>query len=180
MSNFQFLNKQWPEIFELAKEAEHMAFSKPRSSLFNTRLALEKGMLGVAMTNTAALGVPTFGRHVMFGTNPLAFAAPANKEKAFVLDMSTTVITRGKIEVYNRKGEELEMGWAVDKTGRPANDAGTQGVEICVDQTVYEGLSFINNDTFKPISPEIASLVMPFVVISGKGYFDFTDKFRKA
>jgi hypothetical protein len=25
MSNFQFLNKEWPEIFEIAKEAEDMA-----------------------------------------------------------------------------------------------------------------------------------------------------------
>jgi L-2-hydroxycarboxylate dehydrogenase (NAD+) len=88
-------------------------------------LALPEEMLGVAMTNTAALGVPTFGRQVMFGTNPLAFAAPADQERAFVLDTSTTVVTRGKIEVYQRLGQELPMGWAVDKTGRPATDAGS-------------------------------------------------------
>lgn len=86
-------------------------------------MALEKDMLGIAMTNTAALGVPTFGRHVMFGTNPLAFAAPADRERAFVLDMSTTVVTRGKIEVYDRKEEPLPRGWAVDKHGKTATDA---------------------------------------------------------
>jgi L-2-hydroxycarboxylate dehydrogenase (NAD+) len=85
-------------------------------------MALDKDMLGIAMTNTAALGVPTFGRQVMFGTNPLAFAAPADKERAFVLDMSTTVVTRGKIEVYERLGKELPQGWAVDKTGRSARE----------------------------------------------------------
>jgi LDH2 family malate/lactate/ureidoglycolate dehydrogenase len=85
-------------------------------------MALDEDMLGIAMTNTAALGVPTFGRQVMFGTNPLAFAAPAGKERAFVLDMSTTVVTRGKIEVYDRLGEELPPGWAVDRTGRAAAD----------------------------------------------------------
>jgi LDH2 family malate/lactate/ureidoglycolate dehydrogenase len=85
-------------------------------------MALEEDMLGIAMTNTAALGVPTFGRQVMFGTNPLAFAAPADKERAFVLDMSTTVVTRGKIEVYDRLGEELPPGWAVDRTGRAARE----------------------------------------------------------
>src|SRR5512136_83359 len=67
---------------------------------YYAKMALPKDLIGIAMTNTAALGVPTFGRQVMFGTNPLAFAAPAEKEKAFVLDMSTTVVTRGKIEVY--------------------------------------------------------------------------------
>ena len=86
-------------------------------------MALKEDMLGIAMTNTAALGVPTFGRQVMFGTNPLAFAAPAGDERAFVLDMSTTVVTRGKIEVYERLGKALPSGWAVDKTGRPAEEA---------------------------------------------------------
>ena len=86
-------------------------------------MALDEDMLGLAMTNTAALGVPTFGRQVMYGTNPLAFAAPADEERAFVLDMSTTVVTRGKIEVYERLGKQLPPGWAVDKTGLPARDA---------------------------------------------------------
>lgn len=83
-------------------------------------MALDEDMLGIAMTNTAALGVPTFGRRVMYGTNPLAFAAPADKERAFVLDMSTTVVTKGKIEVYERLGKQLPVGWAVSKHGRPA------------------------------------------------------------
>lgn len=86
-------------------------------------LALRHDMIGIAMTNTAALGVPTFGRQVMFGTNPLAFAAPADHEQAFVLDMSTTVVTRGKVEVCEREGKPLPLGWAVDKTGTPATHA---------------------------------------------------------
>jgi L-2-hydroxycarboxylate dehydrogenase (NAD+) len=85
-------------------------------------MALDHDMIGLAMTNTAALGVPTNAKQVMFGTNPIAFAAPASREKAFVLDMSTTVVTRGKIEVYERAGEELPPGWAVDKNGLPAKD----------------------------------------------------------
>ncbi len=87
-------------------------------------LALEHNMVGLAMTNTAALGVPSFGRQVMFGTNPLAFCAPANTEKAFVLDMSTTVVSRGKIEVYDREHKILPENWAVDKTGHSATDPG--------------------------------------------------------
>jgi L-2-hydroxycarboxylate dehydrogenase (NAD+) len=90
---------------------------------FYARMALAEDMIGVAMTNTAALGVPTFGRLAMFGTNPLAFAAPADREHGFVLDMSTTVVPRGKLEVYDRLGKELPVGWAVDKTGRSAKQA---------------------------------------------------------
>ena len=63
-------------------------------------MALEHDMIGVAMTNTAVLGVPTFGRDVRFGTNPMSFCAPAGKYHPFVLDMATTGVTRGKLEVY--------------------------------------------------------------------------------
>jgi L-2-hydroxycarboxylate dehydrogenase (NAD+) len=85
-------------------------------------MALEEDMLGISMTNTAALGVPTFSSSVMIGTNPLAFAAPADQEKAFVLDMSTTVVTRGKIEVYDRLSKELPDGWAVYSDGKSAKN----------------------------------------------------------
>jgi L-2-hydroxycarboxylate dehydrogenase (NAD+) len=112
-------------------EASGMAFACVRNSNhfgiagFYAMMALRHDMIGIAMTNTAALGVPTFGKQVMFGTNPIAFAAPAKRERSFVLDMSTTVVTRGKIEVYNRKGEELPAGWAVDRNGAQARDPGT-------------------------------------------------------
>lgn len=108
-----------------------MAFSCVRNSNhfgiagYYAMMALRHDMIGIAMTNTAALGVPTYGKQVMFGTNPIAFAAPANREKAFVLDMSTTVVTRGKIEVYDRMGKELPAGWAVDKNGTSARNPRT-------------------------------------------------------
>jgi LDH2 family malate/lactate/ureidoglycolate dehydrogenase len=60
---------------------------------------------------------------VAFGTNPLAFAAPADEEGSFVLDMSTSVVPRGKLELYERMGQELPEGWAVDKSGRAARYA---------------------------------------------------------
>jgi LDH2 family malate/lactate/ureidoglycolate dehydrogenase len=85
--------------------------------------ALEHDMIGIAATNTAALGLPTFGRQVMFGTNPLAFAAPALAEKAFVLDMSTTVVTQGKLEVYDRLQQPLPAGWAAGSDGQGTSDA---------------------------------------------------------
>jgi L-2-hydroxycarboxylate dehydrogenase (NAD+) len=91
---------------------------------YYAKMALEADMLGIAMTNTAALGVPTYGSQVMFGTNPIAFAAPAGAERAFVLDMSTTVVTQGKLEVYDQLGKELPSGWAVDKQGLSTRNAG--------------------------------------------------------
>jgi len=87
-------------------------------------LPLKKDMIGIAMTNTAALGVPTFGKDLMFGTNPIAVAVPAGEEIPFCLDMSTTVVTRGKIEVYNREGKKLPKGWAVNANGLTAENPG--------------------------------------------------------
>jgi LDH2 family malate/lactate/ureidoglycolate dehydrogenase len=92
---------------------------------FYTEMAAKEDMIGICMTNTAALGVPTFARRAMFGTNPLAFSVPANGGKMFTLDMATTVVTRGKVETYDRDGKELPPGWAVDTTGRGTTDAHT-------------------------------------------------------
>lgn len=90
---------------------------------FYAEMAARKNMIGICMTNTAALGVPTFAKTAMFGTNPIAFAVPSHG-RLFSLDMSTTVVTRGKVEVYAREQKELPLGWAVDTSGRGTVDAG--------------------------------------------------------
>ncbi|MCP4535951.1 MAG: Ldh family oxidoreductase [Chloroflexi bacterium] len=87
-------------------------------------MALEHDCIGMSMTNAAVLAVPTFGRDSMLGTNPIAIAAPANEERPFVMDMATTTVPRGKLEVYNRQEKPLPMGWATDETGTPTDDAG--------------------------------------------------------
>src|SRR5256712_12383586 len=85
-------------------------------------MALEHNLIGVSMTNAGPLVVPTFGRTSILGTNPISLAAPAMKEKAFVLDMATSTVPRGKVEVYNRLGQPMPHGWAVDETGRSSTD----------------------------------------------------------
>jgi L-2-hydroxycarboxylate dehydrogenase (NAD+) len=85
-------------------------------------MALEHNLIGMSMTNSGPLVVPTFGRTSVLGTNPISLAAPAMKEKAFVLDMATSTVPRGKIEVHNRLGQPIPPGWAVDETGRNSTD----------------------------------------------------------
>jgi LDH2 family malate/lactate/ureidoglycolate dehydrogenase len=89
---------------------------------YYAEMAARKDMIGVAMTNTAALGVPTFARKAMFGTNPVAFAAPSLDGKIFSLDMAATTVTRGKVEVYEREKKPLPPGWAVGTDGRVTLD----------------------------------------------------------
>ena len=90
---------------------------------YYTEMAARRDMIGICMTNTAALGVPTFGRSAMFGTNPIAVSAPALGGRIFTLDMATTCVTRGKIEVYEREDKALPPGWAVDTKGKETEDA---------------------------------------------------------
>jgi LDH2 family malate/lactate/ureidoglycolate dehydrogenase len=85
-------------------------------------LALPRDMIGIASTNSVRYGAPTFGRDVLLGTNPLAFAIPAKNEPAFVLDFATTTVPKGKLEVYNRKGKQLNSGWAIDEHGNETLD----------------------------------------------------------
>ncbi len=85
-------------------------------------LALDRDMIGIASTNSVRYGAPTFGKDVLLGTNPLAFAIPAQKEPAFVLDFATTTVPKGKLEVYNRKGKQLNPGWAIDANGHETLD----------------------------------------------------------
>lgn len=86
-------------------------------------MALPHDMIGVTYTNSAPLVVPTYGRKAIIGTNPIAVAAPAGVELPWVLDMATSVVPRGKLEVYARKELPMPLGWAVDETGQPTNDA---------------------------------------------------------
>jgi len=86
-------------------------------------MALEHDCIGISMTNADCLVVPTFGRDAKLGTNPISVAVPSGGELPFVLDMATSVIPKGKIEVYQRSGEELPLGWATDERGIASTDA---------------------------------------------------------
>lgn len=84
-------------------------------------MAAERGMCGMAMTNTSPIVVPMFAKQGALGTNPIAFAAPTSGNP-FCLDMSTSTVAFGKIEVARRLGIPIPEGWSVDKEGRPTTD----------------------------------------------------------
>jgi LDH2 family malate/lactate/ureidoglycolate dehydrogenase len=85
-------------------------------------MGLEHDLIGMSSTNTVRFAAPTFGRDVMLGTNPFAYAVPAGDEPAFVLDFATTTVPRGKLEVYKRTKKPLGAGWAIDEHGAETLD----------------------------------------------------------
>jgi len=89
---------------------------------YYSNMALEHDLLGVSMTNTEAISVPTFSRKAMIGSDPIAIAMPADPVP-FSFDAATTVVPRGKLEVYNKNGKPLPSEWALDADGRPSTDA---------------------------------------------------------
>ncbi len=86
-------------------------------------MAVSEGCLGIAMTNTEKFAIVTHGKERLLGTNPMAVALPAAEGKHFLLDMATTTVPHGKIEVYARRGLTMPYGWAVDDQGEDTGDA---------------------------------------------------------
>jgi LDH2 family malate/lactate/ureidoglycolate dehydrogenase len=90
---------------------------------FYSMMAAEKGMVGIIMTNGAASVSPWGGAQAFFGTNPISIAVPGGPaETPVVLDMSSSLVARGKIRRAHRMKEGIPLGWALDETGNPTTD----------------------------------------------------------
>jgi LDH2 family malate/lactate/ureidoglycolate dehydrogenase len=84
--------------------------------------AVERDLIGWAMTNSTRGVAPLWGAERMLGTNPIAIGFPAGQEPPVVLDMATCTVAYGKIEIALRKGEPIPLGWAIGADGRPTTD----------------------------------------------------------
>ena len=104
--------------FATVKESNHYGIAG-----YYSMMALKYDLLGISLTNSAPLVLPTFGKQAILGTNPLSIAAPTKNERPFVLDMATSTVPRGKLEVYNRMGKQIPDAWATDEKGNPSTDA---------------------------------------------------------
>ncbi|XP_062277392.1 uncharacterized oxidoreductase YjmC-like, partial [Scomber scombrus] len=84
--------------------------------------ALKENMIGMSFTNTSPLVVPTRGKECTLGTNPISMAAPANGGDSFVLDMATSAVALGKVELHERRGDSIPEGWGCDAQGKLSTD----------------------------------------------------------
>ncbi len=92
-------------------------------------MALERDMIGISLTNTHPAVAPTGGSRPTIGTNPIAIAVPTGESLPFVLDMASSAVPRGRLEVAARQGTTLPIGWALDALGAPTTspEAGLAG-----------------------------------------------------
>jgi LDH2 family malate/lactate/ureidoglycolate dehydrogenase len=84
--------------------------------------ALERDLIGWAMTNSTKLVAPLWGAERMLGTNPIAIAFPGFEEPPIVIDLATCAAAYGKIEIAVRAKERIPEGWAIDRDGKPTTD----------------------------------------------------------
>ncbi len=84
--------------------------------------ALGRGLIGWAMTNAGPLVAPLWSADRMLGTNPIAIAFPGGEEPPIVIDMATSAVAFGKVEIAMRQGRPIPEGWAVDADGRPTTE----------------------------------------------------------
>ena len=83
--------------------------------------ALKRDLIGISMTNASRIVTPLWGAQGMLGTNPIAIAFPGFEEPPIVIDMATSVVAFGKVEIKKRHHSPMPDGWAIDKTGQITN-----------------------------------------------------------
>ncbi len=92
-------------------------------------MALSRNMIGISMTTGGVGMVVPGGSGRGAGINVISIAVPTEEEASFVLDMATTVVAGGKVEIALRTGKTIPEGWAVNKEGGPITDPKKYGEE---------------------------------------------------
>jgi len=87
------------------------------------RMALPLGMIGFSTTAAVTQVAPYGGNAAALGTNPVCIAVPGGERGPIIVDMATTVVARGKVQLAALEGKSIPLGWAVDAQGRPTTDA---------------------------------------------------------
>ncbi|MEL6505770.1 MAG: Ldh family oxidoreductase [Pseudomonadota bacterium] len=81
-----------------------------------------EGLVALLFANTPAAMAPWGGSEGLFGTNPIAFAAPVQDGLPIVVDVSLSKVARGKIMAASQAGEPIPEGWALGPDGASTTD----------------------------------------------------------
>jgi LDH2 family malate/lactate/ureidoglycolate dehydrogenase len=95
-------------------------------------MAMQAGMIGIATADSGRSPkhvAPFGGREARLGTNPISIAVPSDLEAPFYLDMATSAVAAGKIQLAVARGEDIPTGWIIDAEGRHTTDPRLGGSE---------------------------------------------------
>jgi (2R)-3-sulfolactate dehydrogenase (NADP+) len=115
------------ELPELARRQGVVAAPIRRSNHcgaagFHVERLAEQGLVALLFANTPGAIAPWGGSKPVFGTNPIAFAAPMPGREPLVIDMALSKVARGPIVAAKQKGQSIPEGWALDADGKPTTD----------------------------------------------------------
>ena len=82
----------------------------------------EEGLVALSLVNSMTCVVPHGAQRPLFGTNPIAFAAPREGAEPIVFDLATSAIAHGDVQIAKRQGQPLPPGMGVDRDGQPTCD----------------------------------------------------------
>ena len=87
-------------------------------------LVAEAGLVGLYLAvGSANHMAPWGGIDMLLSTNPIAISVPTGSGNPPVtLDMATTVAAYGKVKMKAQQGEQMPVGWMIDKQGKPLTD----------------------------------------------------------
>jgi (2R)-3-sulfolactate dehydrogenase (NADP+) len=122
---FELAIKELPQLADIAGIAAAGFVRSHHAGVLGwhmERLA-EQGLIGLAFANTPQAMTAWGGSKGVFGTNPIAFAAPRVSGPPIVIDLALSLVARGKIQTAAQKGEAIPADWAFDASGQPTTDA---------------------------------------------------------
>lgn len=82
----------------------------------------DSGLIGLCLSNAPASVAPPGAHRPLFGTNPLAFAAPVAGAPPVLIDQSLSAVTKTEMILRRGRGEAIPLGWAQDREGLPTTD----------------------------------------------------------
>ncbi|NOU92593.1 Ldh family oxidoreductase [Paenibacillus sp. LMG 31456] len=111
-----------------------------------TQYAAQNNCITIATTNAPSNMAPWGGKKGFFGTNPFSYGVPAGEEQDIIFDMATSVVARGKITLAHKNNQQIPLGWAISKEGKPTTDPGEAldgGLVLPVGGPKGYGLAFL-------------------------------------
>jgi len=162
---------------------------------YHALMAIEKDMIGMAMTNASPLVSPTFSKERMLGTNPICYTFPAGSYPPVVVDMATSTAANGKLEVAQRKNNPIPSGWVQDSNGSPSIDAGElkeggsllplggdrdhgshKGFALSASVDIFSGV--LSGANYGPWAPPFVAFLNPLDNAPGEGLGHFLGAWR--
>ncbi|MBP6599821.1 MAG: Ldh family oxidoreductase [Giesbergeria sp.] len=122
-----------------------------------------EGLVALAFVNSMACVVPSGGHRALFGTNPIAFAAPRAGGEPLVFDLATSAIAHGDVQIAARAGETLPEGYGVDRHGQPT----------CSPAAILDGGALLPFGGYKGSALSMMVELLAAALTGGNFSFDF-------